>query len=108
MKRSEWMVFAEIARGLRTSGSGAWGYADEAEARYEDGRDAANESAAESIEDALKEAVVDVEDVELCSGVLKGYGPVGMHPVATLPWYLSLKRGCEVCTAACAAKGMRT
>lgn len=110
MKRSEWLKLADFRDELRERiGSGGGYYYDEAEGRYEDGKDSAYSSAEDDLGYVLKDMVVDVEDVTLCSSrtVFPFSGEDRPHELGSKPYaeYVHVTKGCKTCLEHWRAKG---
>jgi hypothetical protein len=102
VKRSEWLTLVDVAVDLRGRLDGGGYYCDAEEAAYENGKDAAYESAAEDLMHALGDMVTE-EDVELCQSEEVFVGSFGRrkHPHAAgsrpMSDIFGKPYGCEVC-----------
>lgn len=100
MKRSEWLRLMDFRDDLYSDGGG-W-YPDDREAGYYDGKEAAYESARDSMDELLGDAVIDVEDVMLCPSttVFPDTETARVHALGSKPYafYSALgKHGCQAC-----------
>lgn len=102
MRRSEYLRLLDMAVDFRARTGGTYAY-DEAEGRYEDGKESAYDSSADSIDDFLADVTVDVEDVATCPSttVYPFAGQSRMHEAGSNPFRMILgsEFGCRECSA---------